>query len=68
MSTSVIDYLQKNLRVIDFFMFVRNFKYRKTEENKAWSNYLSALGKLSEASDKEIRTWAKRKKDEATVR
>jgi len=48
-------------------MFVRHFKYQKTEEKSAWDHYLSALGKLSEASDKEIRTCAKRKRDEAMV-
>ncbi|PKB97000.1 hypothetical protein RhiirA5_506774 [Rhizophagus irregularis] len=65
MSTSVLDYVQKNLRDINFFTFARNFKYQKTEENLAWSHYLSALGILSNASDNEIRTYAKRRKEEA---
>lgn len=67
MSTSVLDYVQKNLRDINFFTFARNFKYQKTEENLAWSHYLSALGILSNASDNEIRTYAKRRKEEAMV-
>ncbi|GBB84008.1 hypothetical protein RclHR1_10650008 [Rhizophagus clarus] len=65
MSTSVIDYVQKNLRDINFFAFARNFRYQKTEEKLAWNHYLSALGNLSVASDSKIRTYAKRRKEEA---
>ncbi|CAI2189107.1 3456_t:CDS:10, partial [Funneliformis geosporum] len=37
----------------------------KPEENSAWNHYLSALEKLSHASDREIRAHAKRRKEEA---
>ncbi|CAI2186185.1 20208_t:CDS:2, partial [Funneliformis geosporum] len=63
--SKVIDYVQENLHNIDFFIFVRNFKYQKTEENSAWNHYLSALVKLSASPDRKISTYAKRRKEEA---
>ncbi|CAG8445028.1 9463_t:CDS:2 [Funneliformis mosseae] len=62
---SIFEFVRINLQNIDFFI---HFKYIKDDERLAWDYYISTLATLSQDADIEIKTLAKRRKDEAMLK